>query len=116
MPLGQEASIRGMEVAGETAPQAEAGDSVDLTLSGLDAAALQPGMAFASYLNIYCCNVHTERHYACVGSVLCAPESPIPLASIIEARLLILDGRTPILQGHQVRRLKPTPCLMLILG
>jgi len=36
------------------------------------------------------------------GAVLCHPEWPVPLASRIIARLLVLDVSRPILRGQQV--------------
>ena len=37
-----------------------------------------------------------------VGDVLCHPDWPVPLATRLTARLLVLDVAVPILRGQQV--------------
>ena len=41
-----------------------------------------------------------------VGAVLCHPEFPVPLVCKLEARIVVLDVMTPLLQGQQVRPVK----------
>ena len=44
-----------------------------------------------------------------VGNVLCHPEWPVPLATRLTARLVVLDVAVPILRGQQVP--SPNPSL-----
>jgi elongation factor 1 alpha-like protein len=55
-----------------------AGDSADLTLTGVDAAALHS------------------------GCVLCHPDFPVRLAVKFTAQVLVLDVGLPLLKGHAV--------------
>ena len=57
---------------------ARAGDSVDVTLQGIE-----PG-------------------HLCSGAVLCHADYPIPLVTKFEARVVVLDVASPILKGHTV--------------
>ncbi|KAL0034609.1 hypothetical protein WJX79_010439 [Trebouxia sp. C0005] len=78
MPSNEIGTVRSIEVDGATATLARAGDTADLTLAGVEPAVLNG------------------------GAVLCHPEWPVPLASRIIARLLVLDVSRPILRGQQV--------------
>ncbi|KAK9830139.1 hypothetical protein WJX72_009959 [[Myrmecia] bisecta] len=71
-------SVKSIEVDGQPATLAMAGDSADVTLTGIDAAALS------------------------TGSVLCHPDWPVPLVSRLEARIVVLEVQVPILKGQQV--------------
>ena len=59
-------------------PLAMAGDTVDVALNGIDAAAVS------------------------AGSMLCLPQWPVPLVSRFEARVVVLEVAMPILKGRQV--------------
>jgi translation elongation factor EF-1alpha len=75
--------IQGVEVDGATVAAACAGDSVDVGLSGVQA---------------------HELHR---GSVLCHPDFPIRAVCVLEARVVALDLRIPILSGAQVTFFHP---------
>ena len=70
---------RSLEVDGKPATLARAGDSAELTLTGIEASAASP------------------------GSVVCHPDFPTQLAVRFEARLAVLDVAVPLLRGQQVR-------------
>lgn len=78
MPGALPATVRSLDVDGAAATLARAGDSVDVGLAGVDPSGLAP------------------------GSVICHPEWPIPLATAVEARIVVLDVQIPILHGAQV--------------
>jgi elongation factor 1 alpha-like protein len=65
-------------VDGKAATLAMAGDSVDLTLTGIEPNALT------------------------AGSILCHPDFPAPMAATFQARIVVLDVAIPILKGQQV--------------
>lgn len=69
---------RSVEVDGQAAPLARAGDSADVTLASIDTSAVA------------------------AGSVLCHPGYPVPLVSKFEARVVVLDVTIPVLRGQQV--------------
>ena len=71
-------SVRSAEVNGAPVQLAMAGDTVDVALNGIDAAAVS------------------------AGSMLCHPQWPVPLVSRFEARVVVLDIAMPILKGRQV--------------
>jgi elongation factor 1 alpha-like protein len=75
VPSHAVATVKGIEVGGAPAALARAGDNVELTLAGVDTEALR------------------------IGSVLCPPDFPVPLASRLEARVLMLDVPVPLLRG-----------------
>ena len=77
-PGGHLGSVRSVEVNGEQVPLARAGDTADVALTGIDASALA------------------------AGGVLCHPDWPVRLAGKLEARIVVLDGPVPIIQGRQV--------------
>jgi elongation factor 1 alpha-like protein len=62
----------------QAASVALAGDSVDVTVSGV------------------------EPHAAWQGSILCHPDFPVRCATTFEARVLVLEVPIPILKGHSV--------------
>ena len=68
---------RSIDVDGQPASLARAGDGADITLSGLDTGA------------------------ASAGSVVCPPDFPVPLAAKFEARVVVLDVAIPVLRGQQ---------------
>lgn len=78
MPSKQEATVKSVEVDGQAAPLARAGDSADVTLASIDTSAVA------------------------AGSVLCHPGYPVPLVSKFEARVVVLDVTIPVLRGQQV--------------
>lgn len=77
MPAGQPATVKSIEVDGKPATLARAGDSADVTLTGVDATAV------------------------CSGTVLCHPDFPVPLVDKFEARVVVLDVAIPVLRGQQ---------------
>lgn len=77
-PGGHAGAVRSVEVDGVPVALARAGDTADVTLSGIDAAALA------------------------AGAVVCHPGWPAPLAARLEARVVVLDVPMPILAGRQV--------------
>ncbi len=68
---------RSIDVDGQPATLARAGDGADITLSGLDTGA------------------------ASAGSVVCHPDFPVPLVAKFEARVVVLDVAIPVLRGQQ---------------
>lgn len=78
MPGGHVCSVKAIEVSGEAAKVAVAGQSVDVGLVGVDPSALFP------------------------GAVLCHPEFPVCVARRFEARILTLELPVPLLRGSQV--------------
>lgn len=78
VPSGEVATVKAIEVDGQLAALARAGDTADLTLQGLDPA------------NLF------------IGAVLCHPAFPVPLVAKFEARLVVLDVAVPILKGQNV--------------
>eukprot|EP00798_Chlamydomonas_sp_ICE-L_P032723 gene32723-3607_t len=77
-PLNEVATVKGVDVDGQSAQVAQAGDSVDVVLNGLD------------------------LNYVAAGAVLCHADFPAPFVSRFEARILVLEVKIPILKGHQV--------------
>ena len=77
-PGNHAGAVRSVEVNGAPVPLAIAGDTVDVALTGIDAAAVS------------------------AGSMLCHPQWPVPLVSRFEARVVVLDIAMPILKGRQV--------------
>ena len=77
-PGNHAGSVRSVEVNGAPVPLAMAGDTVDVALNGIDAAAVS------------------------AGSMLCHPQWPVPLVSRFMARVVVLDIAMPILKGRQV--------------
>ena len=78
MPGSYPATVKALECDGKPVKQAAAGESVDVGLHGVEANQLLPGGA------------------------LCHPDHPIPVATRIEAQILVSDVRIPILRGSQV--------------
>ena len=77
-PGGHPATVRSVELDGQAVALARAGDTVDVTLAGVDSSALA------------------------VGALVCHPEWPVPVAARMEARIVVLDLPMPILKGRQV--------------
>ena len=77
-PGNHAGSVRSVEVNGAPVLLAVAGDTVDVALNGIDAAAVS------------------------AGSVLCHPQWPVPLVTRFETRVVVLDVAMPILKGRQV--------------
>ena len=77
-PGNHAGAVRSVEVNGAPVPLAIAGDTVDVALNGIDAAAVS------------------------AGSMLCHPQWLVPLVSRFEARVVVLDIAMPILKGRQV--------------
>ena len=77
-PGNHAGTVRSVEVNGAPVPLAIAGDTVDVALHGIDAAAVS------------------------AGSMLCHPQWPVPLVARFEARVVVLDVAMPILKGRQV--------------
>ncbi|GAB2276845.1 hypothetical protein Dimus_011556 [Dionaea muscipula] len=77
MPMGDVATVRSIESNGRQLPVARAGDSVAITLQGID--------------------VHVIA-----GGVLCHPDYPVKVATRLELKVLVLDVITPIVIGSQL--------------
>ena len=77
-PGNHTGSVKSVEMNGAAVSLALAGDTVDVALNGIDAAAVS------------------------AGSMLCLPQWPVPLVSRFEARVVVLDLAMPILKGRQV--------------
>ncbi|XP_020571589.1 HBS1-like protein isoform X1 [Phalaenopsis equestris] len=78
MPPGDLATVRSIERDSQACVSARAGDHVAVSLQGIDIANILP------------------------GAVLCHPDFPITVASILELRILVLDVKMPILIGSHV--------------
>eukprot|EP00250_Pteridium_aquilinum_P016106 c22946_g1_i1 orf=65-2017(+) len=78
MPSGLPATVKGIEQNGKACTFARAGDNVDLGLQGVEPACLLQ------------------------GGVLCHPDYPVPAASRIEVKVLVLETSGPLLRGSQV--------------
>nr|UUY86291.1 elongation factor 1-alpha [Aglaonema commutatum] len=78
MPSGDTATVRSIERDSCICSVARAGDNVAVVLQGIDTG-----------------NVMS-------GSVLCHPEFPVPVATCLELKILLLDVATPILVGSEV--------------
>lgn len=85
-PGGHQAMVRSVEMDGQAAALARAGDTADVVLAGVDATALA------------------------VGAVVCHPDWPVPVAGRLEARIVVLDLPLPILKGRQVKVPKALLC------
>ena len=77
-PGNHTGSVKSVEMNNTAVPLAMAGDTVDVALNGIDAAAVS------------------------AGSMLCLPQWPVPLVSRFEARVVVLEVAMPILKGRQV--------------
>jgi elongation factor 1 alpha-like protein len=77
-PGNLQGSVRAVEADGEPVAVAVAGDTADVSLAGIDSAAIS------------------------AGSVICHPDWPIPVVSRLQARVVVLDIPIPILRGRQV--------------
>lgn len=78
MPSGEIGTVRSMERDSEPCSIARAGDSVAVSLQGID-----PSRVMS-------------------GGVLCHPSFPVSVAKHLELKVLILDVAPPILIGSQV--------------
>ncbi|KAI9310075.1 P-loop containing nucleoside triphosphate hydrolase protein [Dichotomocladium elegans] len=78
VPGGEIGVVKAMQVNDETAAWAAAGDSVLMTLSGLD------------ILNLSS------------GCVLCNPQFPVPISSSFNAQIVVFDIKAPITVGFPV--------------
>ncbi|GAB2222969.1 hypothetical protein Droror1_Dr00017102 [Drosera rotundifolia] len=78
MPLGEVATVRTIESNGQPLPVARAGDSVAISLQGIDVG------------------------HVSAGGVLCHPDFPVKVAAHLELKVLVLDVITPLLIGSQL--------------
>jgi elongation factor 1 alpha-like protein len=78
MPAGVVATVKAIEQDAQVCAVARAGDNVDIALQGIDISFLM------------------------IGGVLCHPDYPVPIATHIELKVVILDITMPILVGSQV--------------
>ncbi|KAJ7162534.1 P-loop containing nucleoside triphosphate hydrolase protein [Mycena crocata] len=78
LPGDETAVVKFIEVEEENVPWAAAGSNLTLSLVSVDAIQLA------------------------IGSVLCPPMFPVPLASVFTARIIIFDIQVPIISGAMV--------------
>uniref|UniRef100_U9V464 Elongation factor 1 alpha-like protein n=1 Tax=Rhizophagus irregularis (strain DAOM 181602 / DAOM 197198 / MUCL 43194) TaxID=747089 RepID=U9V464_RHIID len=78
IPGGEYGVIKGLEANDESSKWAAAGDSILMTLSGLDILQLK------------------------VGSILCSVSHPVPVTSYILAQIVVFDIKVPITKGFPV--------------
>ncbi|XP_072963736.1 uncharacterized protein [Typha angustifolia] len=78
MPSRELATVRSIEQDSNICSIARAGDNVAVGLQGVDWSHVMP------------------------GGVLCHPDFPVPTATCLELKILVLDVATPILAGSQV--------------
>ncbi|KAL9258830.1 HBS1-like protein [Drosera capensis] len=78
MPLGEVATVRTIESNGQPLPVARAGDSVAISLQGIDVG------------------------HVSAGGVLCHPDFPVKVAAHLELKVLVLYVITPLLIGSQL--------------
>ncbi|KAJ3362986.1 HBS1-like protein [Allomyces arbusculus] len=78
MPLGQDATVRHIEVKDEAVKWAAAGDHVMVSLAGPDPQQLSAGL------------------------VLCARDAPVPVTNRVEAKILVFEPKVPITMGYPV--------------
>ncbi|KAG0447818.1 hypothetical protein HPP92_028135 [Vanilla planifolia] len=78
MPSGELATVRYIERDSQACALARTGDHVAVSLQGLDGVNLVP------------------------GGVLCHPDFPVSIASLLELKILVLDIKMPILIGSHV--------------
>ena len=87
---------------------AVAGDQVILTLTGIDQTKLAL-VSLLSYIYIYL-NCLLSLLFPChplffslrLGSVLCSPDSPVSVTSLVRARIIIFNIELPITAGYPV--------------
>ena len=77
-PGNHAGTVKSVEMNNTAVPLAMVGDTVDVALNGIDAAAVS------------------------AGSMLCLPQWPVPLVSRFKARVVVLEVAMPILKGRQV--------------
>ena len=85
IPTGEAGTIKTLEEDKQLVQLARAGDRVDVSLAGIDASMLT------------------------AGAVLCHPDWAVPLVTMVEVRVLVLDVEVPILRGQQVGFFAPPP-------
>lgn len=78
MPSGELATVRAIERDSYPCTVARAGDNIAVSLQGIDGDRVIP------------------------GGVLCHPDYPVTVASVLELKILVLEITTPILIGSQV--------------
>ncbi|KAI5068030.1 hypothetical protein GOP47_0016375 [Adiantum capillus-veneris] len=78
MPSGLPAIVKGIEQNGKPSSLARVGDNADIGLQAVDPACLFQ------------------------GGVLCHPDYPLPPASLLEVKVLVLETSGPLLRGSQV--------------
>lgn len=78
MPQGDVVNLKNIQTDTQADNVAFAGDHVTLTLSGIDPAALH------------------------IGDFLCDPTSPIPLATKVQARIVVFNIVVPLIKGAQL--------------
>ncbi|XP_027230801.2 protein HBS1 isoform X1 [Penaeus vannamei] len=78
LPPGEVVTVKGVQVENAEPSAAFAGDPVTLTISGVDPNVLH------------------------VGDFLCDPSEPIPLATRVQARIVLFNIKVPLIEGTQV--------------
>ncbi|GBB92546.1 hypothetical protein RclHR1_20200002 [Rhizophagus clarus] len=78
IPGGEKGVVKGLEINDESSKWAAAGDSILMTLTGLDILQLK------------------------VGSILCSVSHPVPVSSHILAQIVVFDVKVPITKGFPV--------------
>ncbi|CAG8577545.1 9593_t:CDS:10, partial [Paraglomus occultum] len=78
IPGGETGIVKAIEINGESAKWAAAGDTILTTLTGLDIINLS------------------------TGSILCSPSSPVPVSSNFIAQIVVFDIKIPITKGFPV--------------
>lgn len=78
MPSGLLATVKAIEQNGKSCSSAKAGDNADVGLQGVDPACLLQ------------------------GGILCHLDYPLPAASLLEVKVLVLETSGPLLRGSQV--------------
>ncbi|KAM0791514.1 hypothetical protein ACM66B_005965 [Microbotryomycetes sp. NB124-2] len=78
LPGDESGVVRALEVDGELVPYAVAGSNITVFLSGIDILQLN------------------------VGSVLCPPHQPVPVASSFTAQIMVFDLKYPMTAGYSV--------------
>ncbi|KAL7749438.1 hypothetical protein RI367_004992 [Sorochytrium milnesiophthora] len=78
MPVGEQGTVRAIESNEQSEKWAVAGDQVTLSLAALDP------MQFS------------------IGNILCSPAHPIPVTSMIRAKIVVFDVKVPVTLGFPV--------------
>lgn len=81
MPSGDVGTVHSLDRDSQACAIARAGDSVGVSLQGIDAS------------------------HVMAGGVLCHPDFPVAISTHLELKVLVLDFAAPILIGSQVKLL-----------